>query len=315
MAKSKSVVKEDKRMRLPRRRETATRNDGSMWLRFACNSIMKRILSSLVIVAVLAGVIYMGSPVLEMGVLLVGILLAWEWANMVPNKGNGLYLGAYVFALSVFVASFSLWSLGAIALTAIWVWYKAKNEPRRGLLTLGVVYIALGVGSLVGVYQQLSVLGFLWLILVVCGMDIGGFVVGCSVKGPKLCPKISPNKTWSGLFGGFLFAVIFSSLFIWWWFVASQDFYLNNISYNDYWAEFKKITLVSGGLAVVFALISQIGDLIESAIKRSLGIKDASDLIPGHGGVFDRIDGLIFAAPLLLLLSFCVQLYYMYGGM
>ena len=113
--------------------------------------------------------------------------------------------------------------------------------------------------------------------------DIGGYVFGCSLKGPKLAPKISPNKTWAGLLGGIFLAVVIS-YGICWYFDAGAVV-------NAY------ITM-----AAALAVIAQIGDLIESAIKRHLGLKDSSNIIPGHGGIFDRVDGLIFAAPFALLI-------------
>ena len=114
----------------------------------------------------------------------------------------------------------------------------------------------------------------------VWAMDVGGFIVGCNLKGPKLAPKISPNKTWSGLIGGIILAMAVSYLYI--YLVIRDDTGMHTFF------------VILGGIV---AAVSQIGDLIESAIKRKLGIKDSSSLIPGHGGVFDRIDGLIFAAP------------------
>ena len=119
----------------------------------------------------------------------------------------------------------------------------------------------------------------------VWAMDIGGFIIGCNLKGPKLAPKISPNKTWSGLIGGIVFAMVASYLYIW---LLAE---LSVIKVDDNTQTF---FVVLGG---IIAAVSQIGDLIESAIKRKLGVKDSSSLIPGHGGVFDRVDGLIFAAP------------------
>jgi phosphatidate cytidylyltransferase len=121
----------------------------------------------------------------------------------------------------------------------------------------------------------------LWLLFVVWAVDVGGYLVGCSVKGPKLAPKISPNKTWSGLFGGMGLAAL-----IGWG--GAYYFGWENSSFYVY-------------LAAVLAVVEQIGDLIESAIKRVAGVKDSSDIIPGHGGVFDRVDGLIFTAFVLLL--------------
>ena len=120
----------------------------------------------------------------------------------------------------------------------------------------------------------------LWFVLVVWGVDIGGYVVGTTVKGPKLAPSISPNKTWSGLLGAIVFAALISVA------VASV------FERSDY----VTFALLGGVLAVV----AQIGDLLESKVKRYLNIKDSSNLIPGHGGIFDRVDGLIFAAPFIL---------------
>ena len=162
-------------------------------------------------------------------------------------------------------------------------WIKSGDENRRNLLVLGVPYISIGVGSVIWLYELVGFLVTFWFLLVVWAVDIGGFVVGCNLKGPKLAPKISPNKTWSGLIGGVLFSVVTSIIFC--YFIGASQ---HNLFY--------------GVLAAMIAVVAQIGDLVESHIKRSLNLKDSSDLIPGHGGVFDRVDGLIFAAPLVFLL-------------
>lgn len=159
---------------------------------------------------------------------------------------------------------------------------QGRGEERRNLLTLGVPYISVGIGSLIWLFGTVGFVTTLWFLIMVWCVDIGGYVVGCNLKGPKLAPKISPNKTWSGLIGGVVFSVaasvVFSHLF---------SLHANALFYA-----------VFGG---VIAVIAQIGDLVESYIKRSIGIKDSSNLIPGHGGVFDRVDGLIFTAPLVAL--------------
>ena len=125
----------------------------------------------------------------------------------------------------------------------------------------------------------------LWLMFVVWATDIGGYVFGKSLGGPKLLPKISPKKTWSGLLGGMLFACVVSYFFI----LTMRHFevYLSMPFFV--------------GSSAVLAVISQMGDLFESRIKRYLNIKDSSNLIPGHGGIFDRVDGLLFAAPVVAL--------------
>ena len=116
----------------------------------------------------------------------------------------------------------------------------------------------------------------LYLFLVVWSADTGAFFTGRLIGGPKLAPKISPNKTWSGFIGGAVFACIAGVLFAAWFGHTS-------------------IPTVAA-LSIVLALISQGGDLGESFLKRFFGVKDTSGLIPGHGGVLDRLDGLVFAA-------------------
>lgn len=248
------------------------------------NSIIKRIITALILIPVTIGVLYSGFPYVQIMALVFGGMMAWEWANMVPNKGTGVYGIAY--ALSVAAAIMFPSALGTaivIVGAAVLVWLKAVKEKRRALLTLGVLYISVGIGSVVWLYSTVGFLDTMWFLLMVWGVDTGGYLVGSTLKGPKLAPKISPNKTWSGLLGGVLLSVLVS------------------IAYSYAFTEHMHVMFyaVLGG---VIAVIAQIGDLVESHIKRTLGIKDSSNLIPGHGGAFDRVDGLIFAAPLVFLL-------------
>ena len=214
------------------------------------------------------------------------IIVAWEWSSMVPNKKPVFYAVTYTYVVAV-MAIFGVFlvevSLACIVIASLLVWFKAKGEEHRKLLTLGVPYIALGFGSLSILYDVAGFAMFLWYVLVIWCMDVGGYLVGCSLRGPKLAPKISPNKTWAGLGGGMLFAVIVSVVYA---YIISGG----------------QACLAFGLLGALIGVIEQTGDLIESAIKRSLGLKDSSDLIPGHGGIFDRIDGMIFSAPFVVLL-------------
>ena len=250
-------------------------------------SLTKRILAALVMLPVAIGALWGGYPFVDVLALVVGSLLAWEWANMVPNKVPSTYMAAYIIsmAVSLFVYDTPM-IVSTIVLVSFFVWYKSKGEEHRNLLVLGVPYISVGVGSLLWIYQGIipyppfNFIITLWFFLMVWSMDIGGFIVGCNLKGPKLAPKISPNKTWSGLIGGIVLAMAVSYLYT--YFIVKDE------------KDVQIFFVVLGGLT---AAVSQIGDLIESAIKRKLGLKDSSSLIPGHGGIFDRIDGLIFAAP------------------
>lgn len=248
------------------------------------NSIIKRIITALVLIPVTIGVMYAGFPYIQIMVLLFGGMLAWEWANMVPSKKGSVYGVFYAVGMAAAVLFHSAIGAAIVILGgAFLVWLKAAGEERRGLLTLGSFYISIGIGSLIWLYETVGFLDTLWFVLMVWSVDTGGYLFGSTLKGPKLAPKISPNKTWSGLIGGMLLAVLVSMAYN--YVVASHE---NVVFYA-----------VLGG---IIAVIAQIGDLVESYIKRSLGIKDSSNLIPGHGGVFDRVDGLIFAAPLVFLL-------------
>lgn len=248
------------------------------------SALIKRVVTALIMAPLALAVIVLGYPVLYMAVLTVGALLAWEWSNMVPNKKPAVYGIAYVIPLAVSIMIFSSWAAwAAILATTAFVWLKARGEEHRKLLALGVPYISIGVGSLIWLYNIVGAPTTIWFVIVIWCVDIGGYVVGCNLKGPKLAPKVSPNKTWSGLFGGILFAVLAS------------------IAYSALLGS-KEAYLAFALLGALIAVVEQAGDLIESMIKRSLGLKDSSDLIPGHGGIFDRVDGMIFAAPFVVLL-------------
>jgi phosphatidate cytidylyltransferase len=123
---------------------------------------------------------------------------------------------------------------------------------------------------------------------VVWATDIGAYLVGRSVGGPKLAPAISPNKTWSGAIGGFVCGIIAGYAV-----ARAMD-----VSYGP-------VELVAMGALI--SVVSQIGDLIESWWKRHFGVKDSGSLIPGHGGILDRIDGVLLASPVAMASHWVAQ--------
>jgi phosphatidate cytidylyltransferase len=153
-----------------------------------------------------------------------------------------------------------------------------------GATILGVLYIVLLGGHLVavrtGFNQQLSAHLLSFFFLVIMGADTGAYYVGRMFGKRKLAPKISPGKTWEGVVGGVLAALLLATLAHFWFF--------KNLPLK--WAL---------PLAAVMTVLGIIGDLTESALKRSAGAKDAAKLLPGHGGVLDRLDSLLFNAPLI----------------
>ena len=245
------------------------------------SNTMLRIVTALVMAPLVIAGLYFGYPYVVLMLVGVGALMAWEWSTMVPNNRPTVYAVAYTVSTAVAVMLNSwLGIILSLVFSTFLVWFKARDERYRRLLILGVPYITIGIGSLMWIYHIVSS-HILCFVFMIWATDTGGYIVGKTVKGPKLAPKIRPNKTWSGLLGG----MAFSGLVCW-----GYAFLFG----ADDWR-----FAVAGAL---LAVIEQVGDLIESAIKRHLGIKDSSSLIPGHGGVFDRIDGMIFTAPFVYLI-------------
>ena len=287
-------------------------------------AITKRILAASVMIPIALEALYLGSPFIEALAIVVGGLLAWEWATMLSKaETTSYYVTAYMISLAISVWSTDL-ALPMIAIVTFFTWFIANEEKHRKLLTLGVPYISVGIGALVWMYllfdpsegsfdprYNYSFMMVMWFFLIVWSMDIGGLVVGCNLRGPKLAPTISPNKTWSGLMGGILLAVSVSIIFMYICVeVMGMPFYdfskFRYISFSYKALNIHQEWTVNSQLfyavcAAVIAVLAQIGDLVESAIKRLVGVKDSSKLIPGHGGVFDRVDGLIFAAPFVYM--------------
>ena len=120
------------------------------------------------------------------------------------------------------------------------------------------------------------------------GTDIGGYVFGKLLKGPKLT-KISPNKTYSGMFGSFILSIVFAHI------------YFKNSSFFSFLVV-DKIELQTIYFVILISIISQIGDIVISFFKRKSKLKNTGRIIPGHGGLLDRIDGMIFAFPFIFIL-------------
>lgn len=157
----------------------------------------------------------------------------------------------------------------------------------RGLFTIGAVVIALAIAGFIWLRADDAVgrLNVLFVVLVVWASDIGAYLAGRLLGGPRLAPRISPGKTWSGAVGGLVCAVGVG--------VAASLLDPGGQSGS------RDGLIVSLGLG----LASQIGDLLESALKRYVGVKDSGHLIPGHGGLLDRLDGMILAVIVAAALS------------
>lgn len=226
---------------------------------------------------------------------------------MLGVAGTALWLGGWFWALFV----------GAVALGVVWEWWNLVRGFVPGLVGRvlwmlgGLVYVGLAALMFV-VLREDPVTGWPMLLLVllgVIGTDVGAYFAGRTLGGPKIAPAISPSKTWSGLGGGMLGAglMIYLALILNQYLVRS--YLLTAHGASDLAAEQIVAPKLLGCLlaGMVLAVIAQSGDFFESWMKRRAGVKDSSQLIPGHGGLFDRADGMLavmFAIGLLSVHSF-----------
>jgi phosphatidate cytidylyltransferase len=183
---------------------------------------------------------------------------------------------------------FFIFFLGIIFLVTSYEWLKMSRN--KAYFLLGIFFLILSFLSAF-IIRNDSVHYFILIILICISTDIGGYTFGKLFKGPKLI-KISPNKTYSGMIGSFILSIIFVLLF-------ANYFNHNDTFWNldSYWAKNKLLIYT-----IFISSISQIGDLTISYFKRKSKIKNTGKIIPGHGGLLDRIDGMIFAIPFAFIL-------------
>ncbi|HEY8618016.1 phosphatidate cytidylyltransferase [Phenylobacterium sp.] len=259
--------------------------------RFDWSNLGLRIASAVVLVPGALFATWIGGWVFLVVIAVAVALLAIEWGGMsAPYAPVRVSLAVTVAVLSaVFLTHQDQFLL---AWLAMFVGAAAAALVARGVserpadAALGVLYIAPACICLVWLRDTdhtMSHQGHWWTLMlfaVTWAADIGAYAVGSTLKGPKLWPRFSPNKTWSGFIGGLAAAMAVGTLMSAW-----SVFQLNLAA----------AALI--GLLVGFATMA--GDLWESAIKRRFGVKDSGDLIPGHGGLLDRVDGLMFAVVVM----------------
>lgn len=206
------------------------------------------------------------------------------WSELGVRALSAVALMIPVLAATYFGAPWFTILIVACAAVMGWEWTNMCGRDPIWLAA-GLVYIALPCGALLWLRGDgfTGMITILWLFLVVWSADIGAYLSGRAIGGPKLAPRISPKKTWAGFIGGILAASVVAGAFVF------------------FWEDGSPIVLALWGAAVGVA--SQAGDLLESAAKRYFGVKDSSNLIPGHGGILDRVDALVTGALALALMK------------
>ena len=251
--------------------------------RFDWTNLRIRAVSATVLICAVVGVIFSPWDWLFLTMIAVGVaLLAIEWGAMAAPEApaRAAVVVAAAILAPVFLTYLHRFGLAwiTIVVLAIGAGFVARSlSLKAGDIAYGVVYLGPPCMALSWLRTMPNPIS--WTILafaVTWSADIAAFAVGNALKGPKLWPRLSPNKTWSGFFGGLIGAMIAA--------VATAAFSTAKLSLP-----------AAAVIGLVGGFATMAGDLWESMLKRNYGVKDSGDLIPGHGGLLDRVDGLMFA--------------------
>lgn len=265
--------------------------------------LKKRVVTASIMMLVFLGVLFLCPPIVFiLFAALVFLVGAWEWARLSGLNGN-LQTLSYVFFTGLLACAIGFWTEWStdhdrlqllFTFAALWwgialLWI--QGYPSSAVLWRSV-YVRALMGLLILVPAWFSVMYLRsmakgeWIVLlallIVAAADVGAYFSGRQFGRNKLAPDVSPGKSWEGVAGGMVLATIVAAVFV---------------------------TFLSGALppikylivVMLVALISVVGDLLESMVKRACGVKDSSNLLPGHGGVLDRVDGLVAALPIISL--------------
>jgi len=208
-----------------------------------------RAASAVVMLAAAGAALWLGGWLWRAFVILLGAVILWEWQRLAVRFSSSMW-------------SRSIWAVA------------------------GLIYVGVTVAALI-LLREIGWPIIVVLIVLIIATDIGAYFAGRAIGGPKIAPRISPSKTWAGLAGGMVLAVI-SGL------IALR--FLADVSTED-------PTVLDGASFAVLAVVAQAGDFFESWMKRKAGVKDSSNFIPGHGGLFDRFDGLLAVVFVLSLIQ------------
>ncbi len=253
---------------------------GGCWLP---SETAQRTVTAIAFAVPAAAALILGPPLLPIFVGAVVAVMAWEWLRVtgvgLMSLAGASMMGLLIAAVAVAGYERFFWAIVIVVAATPLVYVLARAAARAPALPIavGVLYIGLPALALLWLYAREGIGRELviWIIAVVIACDVGAYFVGRALRGPKLAPRISPGKTWSGAAGGVAAALVAG---------VALGLVLGLAS-----------PLALAAAAVVIALVSEAGDLFESGLKRAFGVKDASGILPGHGGMMDRVDGIVAA--------------------
>ncbi len=227
--------------------------------------------------------IWSGGDIFHVFVAIICGLMCWELTRMVSptNLKRSWNLGIFT-GVSILIAIEVPFLLGFLILLVPAAMGGFVLDQNRALFVTFSVMICLSGFSMIFVRDGLGLSWMVWLISLVVATDVAGYFAGRLIGGPKFWPTVSPKKTWAGTSAGWIAGGLVGAVF----------------AYNS------GAMLLIVSISFVLSFASQMGDIAESAVKRKMGVKDSSMLIPGHGGVFDRFDGFMGAALMMLPLKY-----------
>lgn len=277
----------------------------------------QRIITALVAIAVLITVICFKSILLRPGIIIIAFCGLYEFLKAFKNKYKIMWITTMIYTalnfaflifndynnfsdeinLSTLMIIFILFVLTTLIVSIF------KNEVygiKSVIISVfGYIYVTILFSFLylLGTYDVInnSLFYILLLFAITWGADTGGYIIGCAIGKHKLCEKLSPKKTYEGAVGGLIFSTLFGLILVY-----VYNFNLNMIGENEFWSMSEPINVLKMSiLFLVLSVFAQIGDFVASSFKRYVGVKDYSNIMPGHGGIIDRFDSVLFCAPLL----------------
>ncbi len=255
------------------------------------SNLQTRVVSAVVLAIAVLVLTWAGDIWFRLLAVAIAATVFYEWTTMAAALSSmrhrtaaWLLIGLVLLALAL-GAGATLLMAGAVG-AAVLLWIHAKAAGEGGWLWLALAYAAIPAVALAFLRgaDTAGIWAIVFLFAVVWATDIFAYFVGRALGGPKLAPSVSPGKTWSGAAGGAIAGMLAGMAVAW-------------------FARPEAGIALAALTALVLSTISQIGDLFESGLKRRFGVKDSGRLIPGHGGVMDRVDGLVAAATTLYVVG------------
>ena len=254
-------------------------------------NFLVRSLSTAVITPIVGYILVIGGDYFSLFISILGAVMIWEMARAIFGSAHSRFLIILSIGFGVVILLTGL-RIGILLLSTFVLLFLVsfsiyclviKQADKITKFLICSLFIVIPCTLFLWLRETMELIILFWILSCVIATDIGAYLVGKIIGGAKLAPKISPNKTWSGLFGG----------------VTASAF--TGLGFSVFWME-KHFKFVC--LSLLIAIVAQMGDLLESRFKRKYSLKETSNIIPGHGGIMDRLDGHMAAVTFIALISF-----------